>query len=259
MQLLTKDAYFTTLLSDIAHWVTVLARPVPPPRMVLVGDDSFRLEFQDTKPETVMIGKLVRAVSGVKAAMHLAEIGFVTECGCILRVVGDLCEEIMTISAALDAVRNGATMPTDVAMFVDQYFFPVPQTPEALDVELGPRYVTREKLIRAKGRLLEAQGQSADCLRQLRFVNKMLDGYVHGYQESSMELWCPITRSFQLDGSSNADVRAEFVDFVIHQLHAVVCCIECTAAATACEQVFLLARDARRRMDSLGVSKAPSP
>ena len=44
-----------------------------------------------------MIGKLVRAVSGLHGALVLAKAGYITECAVVLRTVSDFCTEIETI------------------------------------------------------------------------------------------------------------------------------------------------------------------
>lgn len=41
------------------------------------------------------------------------------------------------------------------------------------------------------------------------------------------------------------------------KLHEVVSAVECVAATTACPEVFNNAREARRKLDSLGLSKGP--
>jgi hypothetical protein len=56
-------------------WVNQLATPYMPPRVIPEGEDSFRLLFKAHVPQAVMVGKLVRAVSGLRGALLLAEAG----------------------------------------------------------------------------------------------------------------------------------------------------------------------------------------
>ena len=257
--MLAKDAYFENLLSEMNRWMTPLAKPFTPPREVPVGEDGMLLEFCDKRPETVMVGKLVRAVSGINAAMHLAEIGYVTECGALLRVVSDLSEEIFTIGMALQARYDGKPMNKDVQTFVEQYFFPLASTPDDFAKQSKVRYVSREKLLLAKVALSPAiPGMGSDMILKLaRYLNKVYDGFVHGCYESTMQLWSTEEKAFELLGRSDADVKAEFVDATIHKLHEVVAAIEITANMTGCDEVNQAAREARRKMDSMGISLDP--
>ena len=58
-----------------------------------------------------MVGKLVRAVSALRAALLLAENGHITESGSLLRMVSDFCTEIQAIGEAL---HSGDSLPKAV-------------------------------------------------------------------------------------------------------------------------------------------------
>ena len=71
-------------MEQLDEWTNNLAAPLLPPVENSVMD---RLEFRQNTPEAVMIGKCVRAVSGIHAALALADLGYVVECATILRMV----------------------------------------------------------------------------------------------------------------------------------------------------------------------------
>jgi hypothetical protein len=52
-------------------------------------------------PHTVVVGKLVRTVSGLRPALLLAEAGYITECAALLRIVEEFCSEITAIGEGL--------------------------------------------------------------------------------------------------------------------------------------------------------------
>jgi hypothetical protein len=255
----TKDEHFEELLNAMTSWVAVLAKPFTPPKEIPYGDDGLLLEFWDKRPETVMLGKLVRAVSGMNAAMHLAEIGYVTECGALLRIVSDLCQEISTIAMALQAVYDGKPMNAEVETFVGHYFLPMAKSPDEFAAQTQIRYVSRKRLLLAKVALSPSvPGIGSDMVLKLaRFLNKTYDAFVHGYFESTMQLWSPEKRTFEVQGRSDEHVRAEFVEASLLKLHELVTATELTANMTGCDEVFKSARAARRKMDELGISADP--
>ena len=90
------------LINKLDGWVNTLAIPLMPPHMADAGQGMSRLELRKHTPHTVMIGKCVRAVSGIRAALLLADLGYVVECAALLRIVSDFCTKIMAISSALN-------------------------------------------------------------------------------------------------------------------------------------------------------------
>jgi len=114
------DAAFARgLIALLDQWVNALAAPLMPPRILSEGDDLIRLEFRQHIPHAVTIGKSVRAVSGLRAALVLADLGYVTECAALLRMVSDFCIEVTAVGEALN---RGGDLPVSVRTFIYQYF-----------------------------------------------------------------------------------------------------------------------------------------
>ena len=236
------------LIDRLDGWVNKLAAPLMPPRTVVEGHDLIRLEFREHIPHAVMIGKCVRVVSGIRAALVLADFGYVTECAALLRMVSDLCTEITAIGGALN---RGGELPSAVRTFVDQYFDPKARTPEQFAAAERTRYVSREDLMKAEVRLAENANIDGEQLRIVhRFLNMTYDAYVHGAYETTMELCNPDTGRFMMRGHLSPSKREEFVEAVFLKLHEVVVALEFTAAVTAHAEIFKTARDARHTMDA---------
>jgi len=234
-------------------WVNELAVPLMPPRKVPEGVDRLRLELREHIPHTVMVGKLVRAVSGLRGALLLAESGYVTECGGLLRMVSDFCTEVTAIGEALN---RGGALPRSVRDFANQYFTPKAQTPEEYAAKERTRYVSRKELMKAKVRLAEGTPGGGERIRTLHpFINMIYDAYVHGAYETTMELCNPRTGGFAMRGHPEASKRQEFVEAVFLKMHEVVCAVELTAAVTAHAEVRKAAREARHAIDA----SAPEP
>jgi hypothetical protein len=236
------------LIDKLDGWVDKLAAPLMPPRRVVEEPDVMRLELREHIPHTVMIGKCVRAVSGMHAALALADLGYVAECAALLRIVSDFCTEITAIGAAL---HRGGELPRAVQTFVEHYFMPKPRTPEQFEAAERPRYVSREDLMKVAGRLAENVNVNGEQLHIYhRFINMSFDAYVHGAYETTMELCNPDTGRFMMRGHLSPEERQEFVEAVMLKLHEVVVALEITAAVTAHAEIFLTARDARHAMDN---------
>jgi len=241
-------AFARRLVTDeLNSWVNYLAAPLMPPRMLPEGDDLVRLEFRYHTPHSVMVGKAIRAVSGLRAALVLADLGYVTECGALLRIVSDFCSEVIAIGHALN---RGGELPPAVQKFVEQYFAPKARTPEQLAASERVRYVSREELMKA-GRPTADANVDGEHLRVIhRFLNMTYDAYIHGAYETTMELCDPLTGRFSTDGHPDTSKREEFVDAVALKLHEVVVALEIAAAVTANAEVFAAAREARHTMDA---------
>ena len=243
------------ILDKLDGWANVLVAPALPLRATPEGDDAIRLEFRQQIPQSVMIGKLVRAVSGLRGALVLAEAGYITECAAVLRIVSDFCTEISVIGFAL---HQGGDLPTAVSDFVVQYFTPRARTPDEFAAMERTRYVSREALMKIHKTIAENHPVDTNLLdRSHRYLNMAYDAYVHGAYETTMELWNPRAGSFEMRGHPSNAKREEFVEAALLKMHEVVVATELTAAVTAHGEVFTLAREARRAMDASEPWKYP--
>ncbi len=237
------------LIDQLDRWANELASPLMPPRKVFEEGNEIRLEFREHIPHSVMIGKSIRAVSGIRAALVLVDLGYVAECAALLRMVSDFCTEIAAIGEALN---RGGKFPAAVQKFVDQYFIQKPRTPEQLAEAERRHYVSREELMKAELRLAEnAQIDGGQMRIVHRFLNMTYDAYIHGSYETTMELYDPLTGRFMMSGHASISKREEFVEAVLLKLHEVVIALELTAAVTANALIFKAAREARHTMDSI--------
>lgn len=236
------------LINQIGNWVNELAAPLMPPQVVSEENGIVHLEFHEHTPNAVMVGKLIRAVSGIRAALVLADLGYIAECASILRIVSDFCTEINAIGEALN---SDGKIPNSIQTFVDQYFSLKPRTPEQLIEAERIHYISREEFLKAELRLAERANVDGAQLRKIhRFLNMTYDSYVHGAYETTMELYDLHTGIFMMFGHTSMLKRKEFVEAVCLKLHEVVIAIEITAAVTANTVVFQKAREARHTLDA---------
>ena len=233
------------LISKLEVWTNKLAEPLLPP---VENSTLQRLEFRQEIPQAVMIGKCIRAVSGINAAIVLADLGYVVECAAITRMVSDFCTEVVAIGKALQ-VRDD--IPAPVQDLVKQYFAPKPRTPKQYMKTPRRRYPSRKQLMEVEKRwaaqmavIDDAQARSAQ-----RFINSSSDGYMHGAYETTMELYDRQLGRFRMRGVRDPSQHREYVEWVSLKLHEVVCALEITAAMTGHEEVWTAVRDARHALD----------
>ena len=250
----TDPSHVGDLIDRLDGWVDQLAAPLLPPHIV-DDDQGRRLELKFHKPQTVMIAKCVRAVSGLRASLVLAKLGHVAECGALLRIVSDFCTETTAIGRALN---KSGELPRSVQDFVDQFFTPKPKTPDQLKVADRHRYVSRQQLMKEVERFLNenANVENEQSRPVLNFLNMTYDAYVHGAYETTMELYDPESGRFMMRGHPSPSKQQEFVKAVRDKLHEVVCALELTAAVTAQSEVRQAVRNLRHSMDNSAPSKS---
>ena len=73
---MVNGRFATGIIEQLDGWVNDLAAPLMPRRMVAECDDFIRLESRQHIPHCVIIGMAVRAVSGLRAALALAGLGY---------------------------------------------------------------------------------------------------------------------------------------------------------------------------------------
>jgi hypothetical protein len=114
-------------MERLDEWVMALASPLLPLAQVpqeLDGLKGFRWDFRETTERALIVGKAVRMASGIRASLVLADLGYVTECGTILRTVSDFVTEVISVYEGF--TRDDPTRAQKD--FLEQYFGHTPQT-----------------------------------------------------------------------------------------------------------------------------------
>jgi hypothetical protein len=237
------------IIENLNTWISVFAAPFLPLVQVPREGGGFRWTFREERPETLMIGKAVRMVSGIKAALFLADNGFTTECASLLRMVSDFSKEITAVAEGLlnDRLRE----PQE--RFVRQYFTPLARTPEEYEERNRERHVSREELFRAQRRLAErAQVDPAEMRRQVRYLNYVYDQYVHGAYSTAMELYDGRTNRFVLDGHEAEEPKEVARTAVAGKLHEVITALHIMALMSDNTDLRQEIMEARRALDASG-------
>jgi hypothetical protein len=201
-------------------WVNALASPLLPLQQVSAGPrnpDRFRWTFGENTERALVVDKAVLMASGIRAAMTLADMGHVTECGTILRTVSDFAVEIFSVSEGMTGAPTN-----DQQLFVRQYYMPMSTDPDEYAAQDKERYVTRGKLLNAHLRFAEKIRNGADAQRVkkvMTFLGYGYDKYVHGAQIASLELYYGDTRRFMVRGVPAEEHRNISKRAVASKLH----------------------------------------
>ena len=184
----------------VEDWFVPLVQPFLPPnktRMKGGGIGNFYWDFEEHSAKTAMIGKAVRIISGLRAAMILADEGYVTECSTILRMTDDLVVEIGFLidgSASKEPSKS-------YEEFIKQYFAIMPTSSDEYAQQSKGRWVSRDKVRAGYLRSLQGITRDSDQVRKsMEFISYTHDKYVHGGYLTAMELYSGETNRFMLRG-----------------------------------------------------------
>lgn len=234
-------------IERLGSWLHSLAGPLLPAVPVPEGNETFRWEFAEATPQALMVGKAVRMVSGIRAALLLADSGYTVDSASVLRLVSDFATEIQAVGEGL---RRGK-LNEPQQRFVDQYFAPLARTPEEYEKRERDRYVSREQLYKAYYAMGAEASIDVDRLRSLRrFLDYGYDKYVHGAYMTAMELYTGRDHSFMLAGHESERHRDVARTAIAGKLHEVVCAFEMMALVWPNETLRKEISEVRRRIDA---------
>jgi hypothetical protein len=193
------------MLISVADWFILLVQPFLPLKKVPL-DDGFHWDFEEHSARTVILGKVVRIISGLRGAMILADLGYVTECSTILRIIDDF---IFEIEFLVDGCGSHEP-PKGYEQFIKQYFDPMPTNSDEYAAQGKNRWVARDQILEGFVRSTQRLTKDSDKVRKAaRFVSYAYDKYVHGGYLTAMELYREKTNQFMLAGH-DGDLEREF-------------------------------------------------
>ena len=184
------------VLARLTAWLNTLADSIGTPKPVREGQRLYYL-YEEKTPEIVQVAKAARMVSGLNAALNLANDGYVVESAVLLRTVSDFANEIMAIGA--DLARNDIS--PSVKAFCDQYFVVPAYTLDDFLEQERIRYVSRSELYKAHRRLAGDEAEADTMIDESRFLDRGYDSYVHGGYRTAMQLWDPNAEQFAVEGT----------------------------------------------------------
>lgn len=235
------------VVSKLDEWIAAFAAPHLPARRHPEPGGEFRWVFREESPETLLVGKGVRMVTSIRAALQLAGSGFTTECGVLLRVASETSQEILAVCEGLLEGR----FKEPQKRFVKQYFAPLARTPEELEEQERERYVSRAELFKAHYRLAATTAAEAERLRMVsRYLDYAYDKYVHTAYVTSMELYTGDGHRFMLAGHESKRHRCYTMVAVVGKLHEVLTALEFMALTKKDEGLHASIRESRHELEA---------
>lgn len=232
------------VLSRLSTWLNVLGSAVGSPRQVREESRLYYLYEQET-PEVVQVAKAARMVSGLNAALDLADDGYVVESAVLLRTVSDFANEIMAIGS--DLARNDISPA--VKAFCDQYFVAPAYTVDEFLEQERVRYISRAELYKSQRRLAGDEAEADAMLDESRFLDRGYDSYVHGGYRTAMQLWDPNAEQFSVEGTYSAHHECVAKVAVAGKLYYALLALELMARLRGLEEVVNELRESRIQLE----------
>lgn len=234
------------LVATLPEWLHALADQLPKPLRIPHPKGQFRWEYPDKTPEVAQVAKAVRMVSGIAAALRLADAGFTTDCGTLLRTVADFAAEILFIGEGLlNGQLNAAQQ-----QFVDQYFTAFPTSPDELAEREREYYIGRKDILAAHRRLVAPAGIDPGFYdRVAKYLNKGYDGYVHGAYGTAMELFSGRDYRFMVTGNESPRALCVAKVSVAGKLHEVIAALEFMALTRRLEALHFAIMTGRHALE----------
>ena len=245
-----KDFTITRrLVAGFEPWIAALVAPHLPFQKVPAKGGSYYWRFRDENAHALLVGKLVRAVTGLRGALVCVDASMTTEAFSLLRMVSDYADEVIAVSEGLVDGKLTKTQQT----FVEQYFRPIPETADEHAAQPYERYVTREELMKSHRRLAEkTTGGGAEILKLARYVQKGYDTYVHGGYETAMELFRGDEQRFMLGGHDSPKYICLAYTSIAAKLMPVLVAFEFSAFLHGLDALRTEIKVARKDLDDSG-------
>ena len=192
-----KQEHVPEAIEKLDGWVNRLAGNLPAPIRDPLPDGNFVWRFPDDELSVLLVAKAVRVSSALGGAWELAKLGYTTETGALLRLVGDFSAEIQFMAEAYVEGRETRAQKE----FRTQFFATPPRSLDDFLLQEKQYFVARREIAKAHKRLAEKAGQDGRLLNNTSsFIAHGLNRYVHGAYDSAMELFHGGLRRFLTRG-----------------------------------------------------------
>lgn len=172
-----------------------LERQIPCPVRVQKGDD-FELRYAEQTPQIVVVQKLSRKCTGLRAVLALLEKGLYQEVGVMFRLLDEFHEDVSFMCEAIRTRNINAIQRRFINDFFQEEFGD--ETP--LRAPQRRNRVPRGRIHAALARLPHGELNPSDAQEVARTITKTNSGYVHGTSECILEMYGGDPPRYHLDG-----------------------------------------------------------
>lgn len=168
---------------------------IPAPTRVPRGD-NFVFRYEKHTPEIVVVQKLSRISTGLKASMALFHLGLYQELGAMFRMLEEFREDVALMC---DAIRNQGT--SDVQQrFIEEFFQEEFDSDSPLESTQKRRPIPRRKIQAELAKISKEVLNPSDAQKMAQTLTKMLSGYVHGSSGHILDMYGGDPPRYSLSG-----------------------------------------------------------
>lgn len=199
------DIYVETL-SRLDSAFRQLEAQVPSPiRINKRGGFVFRYETHT--PEIVVVQKLSRILTGLRATLALLERGLYQEVGVMFRMLDEFKEDI---SFMCDAIRNGENSNLQ-QRFIDDFFQTEFDADRPLEATQKRNRVPRRKIQAMLARSIQQEPLNpSDSQETFRTIANTNSSYVHGTSEHILDMYTGNPPRYRLNGMLGTHLQQTF-------------------------------------------------
>ena len=182
--------------------------PKPVQRRINIGDkESIAYRFEERTIHQAIVQKLVRIISGLRAARILVEHGFVQEQASLHRMLDEFNEDVMFLSLAIIYDDISESHELYLAAFYEEEF----------DAETAMSSTQKRPMIPRKKIRSYLDGKISDDKlgggpEAARTVSKMYSGYLHGASDQIMDIYFGDPPGFHTNGILGTSRHKEYRD-----------------------------------------------
>lgn len=167
---------------------------------------SFVFRYKERTPEIVVVQKLSRISTGLKASEALLSLGLLQELGAIFRMLDEFREDV---SFMCSAIRNQSTSELQ-RRFIDEFFQEEVDPSSALGAPRKRNRVPRAKVQAANAKTSEDVMNPSDGQEVARSLARTFSGYVHGSSVFVLEMWGGDPPRYHLNGMKGTVLQSVF-------------------------------------------------
>jgi len=191
-----------------------LESQIPNPSRIVQGDD-FTYRYDQYTPDIVVVQKLARISTGLKAMLALMEHGLYQEIGAIFRMLDEFGEDVSFMCAA---IRRGRVSPIQ-QQFINEFFQEEFDADEPIDATQRRNRLPRRRIQAALARLEESELNPSDSQELSRTIANVNSGYVHAASEHILEMYGGDPPRYHLDGMLGTRRQATFEDMAWNYMY----------------------------------------
>ena len=199
---------------------------IPDPVRVPRGDD-FAFRYEERTPQIVVVQKLSRIATGLRACFVLLEHGLYQEVGAMFRMLNEFGEDVWFMC---DAIRCGECSELQ-ERFISEFFQPEFDHENPLLATQNRDRIPRRKIQAAIARIHENPVNPNDAQEIARTLKNTHSGYVHGTSEHILDMCAGDPPRYQLAGMRGTRRQKEFEALAWNYFHRALSAFMAAAGA----------------------------